>query len=389
MQAERTYLDYNASAPLRPQARAAVLEALEFAGNPSSIHREGRNARALVEKARSSVGALAGVLAKQVVFTSGGTEAANLALTPQIFWSAAPGGVDLLLVSAAEHACVLSGHRFAAEQVRIAPITASGQIDLARLAEMLTLLPGKKVMLALQHANNETGIIQPVAEAARLVHAHGGIVLCDAVQSAGRTGCGAAGLGADMLVFSAHKLGGPKGVGALIIANAGLHIRQPLVRGGGQEGGARSGTENVAGIAGFGAAAAAALQDMAAEAMRLRGLRGRLERELLEIAPDAVIFGQATERLPNGCAFAVAGVSAETLLIGLDLEGIAVSSGSACSSGKVKRSHVLDAMGVEAGLAGGALRVSFGWSSTQADVTAFIRAYEKVLRRVQRLKAAA
>ena len=384
----RTYLDYNASAPLRPQARAAMLAALEGCGNASSIHHEGRAARALMEDARVAVAKLAGVRAKNVTFTSGGTEAANLALTPGISARNNRQALDVLLASAGEHACVLAGHRFEPEKVKILPLDREGGLDLAALAAALNHHSGQRVMLALQHANNETGVIQPVAEAAAMVHSHGGLVVCDAVQSAGKLDCTMVALGADFLVLSAHKLGGPKGAGALVYDRDTFHIRQPLVRGGGQETGARAGTENVAAIAGFGAAAEASLALQVESGALLHHLRDGLELTITSLAPDTVFFGARAARLPNTSAFAIPGLSAETLLIGLDLEGIAVSSGSACSSGKVKRSHVLDAMGVEAALANGALRVSLGWASRAEDVAAFAAAMEKVLQRARRMKAA-
>ena len=384
----RTYLDFNASAPLLPAAREALLRALECTGNASSIHGEGRACRSLAESARASVGALAGMVANHVVFTSGGTEAANMALTPEISVGRDLAPLDLLLLGAGEHSCVLAGHRFAPDRVLLVPLDHNGLLDLAALSRLLDMNRGQKTMLAIQHANNETGVIQPVAEAAELVHGMGGLVMCDAVQSAGKIDCAMSTLGADLLVLSAHKLGGAKGAGALVFDRDRLHIRHALLRGGGQEAGARAGTENVAAITAFGAAARACSAKMAEKAARLQVLRDKLEYEVLAIAPHATIFGGSVPRLANTSAFAVPGLSAETLLIGLDLEGIAVSSGSACSSGKVKRSHVLDAMGVEAGLAQGAVRVSLGWSSVPEDVSAFLAAFATVLHRAWRRAAA-
>ena len=389
MRDTRIYLDFNASAPLQPCARIAMLEAMENVGNPSSIHGEGRRARAMIETARAQVAGLVGVPAAQVVFTSGGTEAANMALVPDVILSNHLLHLDLLLVSAGEHACVLGGHGFGADAVRQVPLLANGLLDLPMLGAILAAHKGQRVMLALQAANNETGVLQPVTAAAALAHAAGGIVVCDAVQAAGRIDCNAARLGADMLIVSAHKLGGPKGAGALVFANVGTHMQKALLRGGGQERGARAGTENVMAIAGFGAAAVEAQAQMAQEALRLEQLRDQLEGFLRDIASDVVVFGSGAPRLPNTSAFAVPGLSAETALIGLDLAGCAVSSGSACSSGKVRRSHVLDAMGVGPGLALGALRVSFGWSSVPGDVTAFAEAFEIMVRRSRRLKNAA
>ena len=384
-QARRSYLDFNATAPLRVEAREACRAALEVTGNPSSIHAEGRAARALVEEARAAVARLAGAPAQGVTFTASGTEAANLALTPAIV---APGREPpvRLIVSAGEHVCVLKGHRFAPAAVERAPLREDGRIDLDGLARLLAR--GGPAMLALQGANNETGVIQPVAEAAALVHAAAGFVICDAVQLAGRAPVAASALGADFLILSAHKLGGPKGAGALVAA-PGISVAAPLVRGGGQERGQRAGTENVAAIAGFGAAARAAIADGANEAARLTGLREALAAHVAASAPDTVIFGAGAPRLPNTLCFSVPGVGAETLLIALDLSGIAVSSGSACSSGKVARSHVLEAMRVDPALAGGAIRLSLGWSSGEADVAHFGEALGGILARVRRSRGAA
>jgi cysteine desulfurase len=385
----RVYLDYNATAPLRPEARAAVAAASEASGNPSSIHAEGRAARAIVEQARREVGEFVGAAPRGIVFTSGGTEAVNLALTPEI---ASQGGrvpIARLMLSAGEHVSALAGHRFPPATATLAPLLPDGRIDLSALADRLADDAGAPALLALQGANNETGVIQPVADAAALVHAAGGLVVCDAIQLAGRTHLDAHALGADFLILSAHKLGGPKGVGALIAAREGLSVAMPLLRGGGQERGARAGTENVAGIAGFGAAGKAVAQGVGAEATRLAALRDRLESLILEAAPDAVVFGAAAPRLANTTAFAVPGLSAATLLMRLDLAGIAASSGSACSSGKVTRSHVLAAMGVAPDLAAGAIRLSLGWASTDADIGRFGEAFASTVSALRRRRGAA
>jgi cysteine desulfurase len=334
------------------------------------------------------VATLAGRPAGGVVFTSGGTEAANLALTPSLRIGKDQRDFDLLLVSAGEHPCVLGGHRFAAEQVLLLPLEPSGRVDLAALDRVLAEKTGQRPLLALQAANNETGIVQPVAEAAAKVRAVGGATVCDAVQAFGRIPCSVESIGADVLILSAHKLGGPKGAGALVFADENDHIGHVLVRGGGQERGQRAGTENVAAIAGFGAAARIAASAMDADAEHTRGLRDRLEEAALQIAPEAMIFGADVERLPNTTCFAVPGTSAETLLMALDLHGVAVSSGSACSSGKVGKSHVLAAMGVDPALASGAIRVSFGWSSRETDVEHFARAFDVAMERIQRRHAA-
>jgi cysteine desulfurase len=380
----RTYLDYNATAPLRPDAREAAIRALAVTGNPSSVHAEGREARHLVEDARAEVARLAGVAPRSVVFLSSATEAANFALNP--FFGVGPGGAPLerLIVGAGEHPCILLGHRFPPGAVEVAPLTGDGRIDLDRL-QAAARRPGRP-LLALQGANNETGVIQPVVEAAALIHAVGGFVFCDAVQLAGRARCSFEALGADALALSAHKMGGPKGAGALAISRAALSLGQPLIRGGGQERGARAGTENVAAIAGFGAAARACLTETG-ESGRLEALRDRLQRAVHRLAPDAVVFGETAPRLANTLCFAVPGVEAATLVIALDLAGVAVSSGSACSSGKVAPSHVLAAMGVAPMLARGAIRLSLGWASTDEDVERFAASFSAALGRIEAARA--
>ncbi|NBJ13535.1 cysteine desulfurase family protein [Microvirga arsenatis] len=385
---QRTYLDHNATSPLRPEAAEAVLRALELPGNASSVHAEGRAARSEIERARDKVAGLVGARAKNVIFTSGGTEAANLVLTPG-FRRLGQQGAARLLTGAAEHPCVLNGHRFPEGAVEAIPVDSRGILDLAWLAARLEKAAGERVLVSVQLANNETGVIQPVAAAARLVHAHGGLVHTDAVQAAGRIPVSMAELGVDALTLSAHKLGGPKGVGALVLASDQFEIADRLIRGGGQEKGFRAGTENVAAIAGFGAAAEVALAGLQQEGDRLRALRDEAEAALLRIAPEAVVVGAQAERLPNTLAFAIPGLKAETALIAFDLAGVALSSGSACSSGKVKRSHVLDAMGVEPALAEGVLRVSLGWSTTKEDVIRFAEACERVVGPLYKRKVSA
>lgn len=385
----RVYLDWNATSPLLPAARDALVEALDVFGNPSSVHAEGRRARAVVEAARSQVAALAGVAPGGVTFTSGGTESANLALTPSLV-RAGERDCDLLFVGAGEHACVLDGHRFPADRVRIVPMDADGVLDLGALGAMLEQAGDARVMLALQAANNETGAIQPVQEAAALVHARGGVVVCDAVQGAGRIDVRASALDADAVILSAHKIGGPKGVGALAMRapDANMHMR--LVRGGGQERNLRAGTENVSGIAAFGVAAEWSLRERDAQTARLAVLRDDMERRLTRALPGLTVFAAGAPRLANTSAFALPDAPAATLLIGLDLEGFAVSSGSACSSGKVKASHVLAAMGVAPDIAAGAIRVSLGRDTAAGDVTGFADAFVRVASRMaERRKSAA
>jgi cysteine desulfurase len=370
----RVYLDWNATAPLRPQARAAMLSALEAVGNPSSIHAEGRIARRLIEQAREQVAALFAVDASKVTFTSGGTEANMLALMPEN----APGTGQVLLVSAAEHPSVRSGGRFPAGSVEEIPITDRGQVDLAALDQRLAQAKrcGDRPLVSIMLANNETGIVQPVAAAARIVHEAGGHLHVDAVQAAGRIPCHLSELGADLVTVSGHKLGGPKGVGALI--RGGARPIEPLIKGGGQERGLRAGTENVMGVVGFGAACVAANQARTGECAQMGALRDRLEQGLRELTADVIIFGAEVERLPNTTLFAVPGLKAETAVIAFDLEGTAVSSGAACSSGKVQTSHVLAAMGVAAPLARAAVRVSLGWTTTESEVERFLTAWKRL-----------
>jgi cysteine desulfurase len=386
--ATRSYLDYNASAPVRPEVAEAVARALDLPGNPSSVHAEGRAARAALERARAQVAALVEADPARVLFTSGGTEAVAVVLTPGLR-RVGGEGAGRLLVGAAEHPCVLEGHRFKASRTERVAIAGDGRLCLSDLCRRLDAGEGETVLLSLQTANNETGVLQPLGKAAALVRERGGLVHTDAVQAVGKLAVRLADLGADALTLSAHKLGGPKGVGAVVLASDRIEIADRLLRGGGQERGQRAGTENLAGIVGFGVAAEVAARDLAFDAARLAALRDEAEAELLRIAPDAVIFGRTVERLPNTLAFAVPGLKAETALILFDLNGVSVSSGSACSSGKVRRSHVLDAMGVEPSLAAGAIRVSFGWNSGREDVFRFAQTCETVLAALYERKATA
>ncbi len=376
----RAYLDWNATAPLRAEARNAMLAALEQAGNPSSVHAEGRSARRLVEQARAEVAALVGAEPASVTFTSGGTEANALALSPG--WSSKPGNTafDRLLVSAIEHPSLLQGGQFAPAQVAPVPVTKAGILDLDALRDRLNTGPA---LVSVMLANNETGIIQPIREAAEIAHEAGSLLHVDGVQAPGRIEFNFKDLGADLLTISAHKIGGPKGAGALIRRD-GLHLERPLIRGGGQERGLRAGTEDVAAIAGFGAAAQAAATGRSAEATHMKGLRDLLEQGLRAATPDVIIFGEGHNRLPNTTLFTHPGLRAETAVIAFDLEGVSVSSGSACSSGKVQPSHVLAAMGVEPTLARGAIRISTGPGTTRGDIDrclkAWIRLSESLLK---------
>jgi cysteine desulfurase len=387
MAAARAYLDHNASAPLLPAARMAMLAALDVDANPSSVHGEGRAARRLIEQARRSVAALAGAKAEHVVFTSGATEAASTLLTAD--WQMGRGALRMarLYVAASDHPCLLSGGRFPRDRVETLPVARDGLLDLMALRAALEGHDKSEglPLVAIHAANNETGIIQPIAQIAELVEAAGGILVVDAVQAAGRIPLDITSAYGDYLILSSHKIGGPKGAGA-IVARADLMMPAPLVRGGGQEKGHRAGTENLAAIAGFGAAAIEASRNLdGIDAVRAR--RDRIEEIIAALAPDAEIFGRDTDRLPNTVFFAIPGIKAETAQIAFDLAGVALSAGSACSSGKVGPSHVLKAMGF--GDDAGALRVSIGHSTGDDEVARFADALaEIVARRDRRTKAA-
>jgi cysteine desulfurase len=376
----RLYLDYNASAPLRPEARAAMAEALGEIGNPSSVHAEGRAARARVEAARAAVARLVGGDPKLVTFVSGGTEANNTVLTPDWHLGARPHRRDVLLVGATEHPSVLAGGRFPAERVRAVPVDGNGVTDLSALQALLAAAAanGETALVSVMLANNETGVIQPVAEIARIAHGAGALVHSDAVQAAGRVPVDIGALGVDVLTLSAHKIGGPQGIGAVIRAREDLSFA-PLVVGGGQEKRLRAGTENVAAIAGFGAAAALALVDLE-NAQGWALLRDRIAALMAAAGRKPVVFGERAPRLPQTLCVGIDGMAAETLVIALDLQGVAVSAGAACSSGKVAQSHVLAAMGVPPRLAKAAIRISLGWDSKESDLDLFSTAWRSVLK---------
>lgn len=370
---DRIYLDWNATTALRLEAKEAVAAAMALCGNPSSVHAEGRQARKLIEDARVVVAGAVGAQPRNVVFTSGGTEANALALRPGLKREPNPP-VQRLVVSAIEHVSVLAGGRFPRETIDIVGATPTGLIDLGHLRERLQGRPPALVSVML--ANNETGAVQPVAAAAEIVHAKGGLLHVDAIQGFGKIPFDMNGLSADLVTLSAHKIGGPKGVGALVLAG-GLSGLEPLFRGGGQELSRRAGTENVAGIAAFGAASRIAMAALAGDAARVEGLRRKLEQGLRQ-TPGVIVFSEAAPRLPNTTLFTVPGLKAETAVIGFDLAGIAVSSGSACSSGKVQPSHVLEAMGFGHEIAQGAVRVSLGWSTSDADIDYCLEAWRKL-----------
>lgn len=385
------YLDYNATAPLRSAAKAAMLAALEVCGNASSIHAAGRRARGVVEEARVKVAALAGADPRSVVFTSSGTEANATALKSAVAGAAGTNAVTRIFISAIEHDSVRANARAINEsmpciELHEIPVTSDGVVSLDALRALLEGGKGR-ALISVMAANNETGVAQPIERIARLAKEHGALLHVDAVQAAGRLPLTFDALDADYMTFSAHKLGGPQGAGPLIVKDDAPFA--PLIAGGGQELNRRAGTENVAAIAGFGAAAEAT-KDFAAENARLAVMRDGFETKLKALAPDAVIFGVNATRLTNTSNFAIPGLAAETAIIALDLDGVAISSGAACSSGKVSRSHVLAAMGVADDLARCGLRVSLGWASTEQDVEAAIASLKTLLeRRGARARAAA
>jgi len=361
-----TYLDWNATTPLRPEAVAAISATLASCGNPSSVHSWGRMARQTLEHAREAVAALLGPISPDgVVFVSGGTEANHLALLG--------AERERVLVSDVEHDSV----RQAFSRSEAIPVDGDGVVAIDALDRLLAA-DSRPALVSVMFANNETGVIQPVAEIAAVARNHGALFHCDAVQAAGKLVLDAEEIGADLISLSAHKLGGPPGAGALVVTG-GTDL-MPLFRGGRQERGRRAGTENLPGICGFAAAATAALEGVAVYD-RVRALRDELEDQIAEIAPDAIVVGAAAPRLPNTSAIAMPGVAAETQVIALDLDGVMVSAGAACSSGKVGPSHVLAAMKVGTEIAKSTIRVSLGWTSSQADIAHFLRAWTALYRR--------
>jgi cysteine desulfurase len=374
----RAYLDWNASAPISDMARQAMLAALDVDANASSVHAEGRAARRLVEDARGEVAALVGGKAESVVFTSGATEAAATLLTPRYRMGRSSLTVTRAYVSATDHPCILGGGQFPPDKVTVIGVNGNGIVDLAALGDALAGHDKGDglALVAMQIANNETGVVQPVAEIGRLAREAGAIVVLDAVQAAGRIPIDLSDGSADFLILSSHKIGGPKGAGA-IVALSDLMMPAALIRGGGQEKGHRAGTENVAAIAGFGAAAREALEGPATMDA-VRAMRDAIEAEITRLAPDAVFYGRGAERLPNTSFFGLPGLKAETAQIAFDLAGVAISAGSACSSGRVGPSHVLKAMGHEAE---GGLRVSIGRATGPGEMELFKKALEGIAGR--------
>jgi cysteine desulfurase len=379
MTTNRVYLDHNATSPLRPAAQAALVEALSQPGNPSSVHAQGRASRGLVEGAREQIAKLVGAPARCVTFTSGATEANAQALSPEIEIAGATVGLQTLLVSAVDHPSVRAGGRFHGQSIETIPVDRDGVVDLAALESKLALhrSGGRRVLASVMAANNETGVIQPIADIARLVHEADGLMHSDAVQVAGRVPFAIVPSGADLISISSHKLGGPQGVGALIARDESVRVT-PLLRGGGQERSARAGTENVAAIAGFGVAADQARIALESEERRLVGLRDAAEAGIRSVAPGSIVIGAGAKRLPNTICFAVPGIAAETAIIAFDLEGVSLSAGSACSSGKVGPSEALQAMKVGPEIARGAMRLSIGWDTNESDITRFLEVWKRV-----------
>lgn len=390
----RIYLDHNATSPLRKQVKETMIDAMQLAGNASAIYREGRAARAVVEGSREKIAALIGADPDQVMFTSGGTEANVTALSPGLIAkTACDRQRALCFVSAVEHPSVRKGGRFLPEQIRIIPVSSAGIVDLGAFIDLLEahniskqVLPANRppFMVSVMLANNETGAIQPVTEIAGIVLELGGLMHCDAVQALGRMPFDLASLGVDLVTLAAHKIGGPKGVGALIGPGVDNVLNDPLMPGGGQERGRRAGTENIVSIAAFATAAEMSCEELADREM-MRFLRDRTESRLKARFGDLIVFSQQTDRLDNTSFMAIPGVPADKLVIALDLDGIAISSGSACSSGKVGRSSVLAAMGVDEELAKCAFRVSFGPQNWLDDVDRLVVGIEKAVERMRKI----
>ncbi|WP_102958339.1 cysteine desulfurase family protein [Mangrovicella endophytica] len=386
MTGQRIYLDHNASAPLVAAARAAMVEALDVGGNPSSVHAEGRRARSIVEGARADVAALVGAQADCVVFTGGASEAASTCLSPLWLDEGRGRAVTHLAVLDTDHPAFREGGRFTAAAVTRLPVTADGAVDLSALQAWLADLPvggGGDAMLAVGLANSETGVIQPVAAIRERLVDRRVLLVIDAAQAAGRIPVDVDELGADALILSAHKIGGPAGIGAIVTRRSTL-LPAPLVTGGGQERRRRAGTEAVPAIAGFGAAARVALEQLQGGAGHLLALRQHLERRLAAAVPSASIIGAGAPRLPNTVLIAHPHLRAETAQIAFDLNGIAVSAGSACTSGKVGPSHVLSAMhaaGSRIEPGEGAIRISFGYETEQHEIDRAVEVYASIVAR--------
>lgn len=375
----RVYLDYNATSVPRVSAKEAVAAAMMAPANASSVHTEGRAARAIVEDARHQISVLIGANPDAIFFTSGATESNATALSPELELAGKPSRFDVLLISAVEHPAVRAGGSFRQEQIEYVPVDASGVIVLDALKQALAAhkKAGRRAFVSVMAANNETGVLQPHRTIADIVHANDGVFHSDAVQVIGKIPFDLKESGVDILSITSHKLGGPQGIGAVVTAHRDTRV-PAIMRGGGQERGRRQGTESVAAIAGFGAAATEAGQTLTPEGSRLGAFRAKIEEGIRSVAKGAVVFGDRAARLPNTTFFAAPGIAAETALMMFDLDGIALSAGSACSSGKSASSPTLQAMGVGSEIGRCAMRVSTGWNTTEADVTQFLNVWSKV-----------
>ncbi|HCQ70787.1 MAG: cysteine desulfurase [Alphaproteobacteria bacterium] len=373
---KRIYLDYNATSPLRDLARTAIMDAHAFPLNASSVHAYGRMGRKIIEDTRAHLSRAINCPAAQITFNSGATEGNNTVINH--FAQTYPK--ETILIGATEHPSI---HDLPCANIKTIPTDHNGVVNLDALENMLGAEP-RTSLVSVMMANNETGTLQPLKDITTLAHSKGALIHCDATQGLGRIHIDMQALGIDLMTVSSHKIGGPQGVGALAVGLCG--VSPILLHGGGQEKKQRAGTENVAGIAGFGAAITQACDAdiLTHEQQRLEGLRTHLEKAITDTCPEAVIHAQTAARIPNSTLISIPGAKAESMLMAFDLDGIAISNGSACSSGTVKASHVLNAMGTEKNLAKGTLRISTGWQTTQGDIDAFIQSFTKILQRIQK-----
>lgn len=378
---DRIYLDYNATTPIYPAVVELMAGILAIGGNASSVHAEGRAARSVIENARQQVCDLVGGDIAGLVFTSCGTEACNLALQTR---QAPAGEIKRLIVSEIEHPAVMEPAKASGLPIIMIGVDSQGCVDLDALDKVLE--DETPALVAIMAANNETGVIQPIAQIGEQVRAHGSVFFCDGIQAAGKMPLSMWRMNIDLLSLSAHKIGGPAGVGALVAAPHAIVASH--LHGGGQELRRRAGTENISGIVGFGLAAELTAQNLE-DFSKISAMRDALESALIDIAPQARFFGTQVERLPNTSCFAVSGLPAEMLVMALDLDGIAISAGSACSSGKVTQSHVLSAMGIEDALSQSAIRVSLGRDTQPEEIEKFLAIWSRVIgQQSQQSKAA-
>lgn len=383
MSKPRIYLDYNATATVRPAAKLAVLAALDHVGNASSIHQEGRKARGLMEAAREQVAKLINAQSKEITFTSGGTESNNLVLASDLGALGKKQPLAATLLSATEHPSLIKAQELSQRPVELINVDDNGILDLNHLEQLLKTWQEKSdlpVLVSVMLVNNETGVIQPMQKIANLVHQYGGFIHADAIQALGKIAIDFENMNVDLLSLSSHKIGGPQGAGALVI-RLGMLV-DSYVKGGGQELGLRAGTENIPAISGFGAAAKEC-EDELKNKNQYNEMRQSLEVKIKQISPDVTIFAEAVDRVATTSCFAIKGLTAERALMSLDLAGIAISSGSACSSGKVSQSHVLKAMGINDDVALCALRLSFGWNTKPQELDVFITEYTKIYQRMR------